>query len=121
MSKRKSKQASKAAQQEKALQDKEAARTQVPANAKRAKVPTNSSRPAPAGPRRPLTFGRQTYLFMGIGFALVLGGLLLMSGSRGTDYDAFDLDYIYGFRRITLAPIVILSGLGVVIYSIFKK
>lgn len=87
----------------------------------RAKVPPGAPRPKPAGPVRELTFGKQTYRFMGVGFALVLLGLLLMSGGRGPEYTEFDVDQIYSFRRITLAPVVILSGLGVVIYGIFKR
>lgn len=98
------------------------ARTQVQGGgAARAKVPGSAKRPAPAGPARELTFGKQTYIFMGIGFALVLVGLLLMSGGRGTEFNEFDTDQIYSFRRITLAPVVILSGLGTVIYAILKK
>ena len=89
--------------------------------AARAKVPGGAKRPAPAGPARELTFGRQTYIFMGVGFALVLLGLILMSGGRGTEFTEFDTDQIYSFRRITLAPIVILGGLGTVIYAILKK
>lgn len=123
MSKRKSKKENKAAQRAAAAaRDTNRARTQVPGGStKRARVPGGDKRPAPAGPKRELTFGKQTYLFMGIGFALVLLGLLLMSGGRGTDYTEFDIDKIYGFRQITLAPILMLSGLGVVIYGILKK
>lgn len=71
--------------------------------------------------KRPLTFGKDTYVWMGIGFALVVVGLLLMSGGRGDDPNVFDESVIYSFRRITLAPIVILAGLGTVIYAILKK
>lgn len=71
--------------------------------------------------KRPLTFGKDTYTWMGIGFALVVVGLLLMSGGRGEDPNVFDESVIYSFRRITLAPIVMLAGLGTVIYAILKK
>jgi hypothetical protein len=73
------------------------------------------------GPKRALTFGKDTYTWMGIGFALVILGLLLMSGGRGDDPAVFDESVIYSFRRITLAPIVMLAGLGTVIYAILKK
>lgn len=76
---------------------------------------------APAGPTRPLTFGAETYKWMGVGFGLVLLGLLLMSGGRGDDPNVFDESVIYSFRKITLAPAVILAGLGTVIYAILKK
>jgi hypothetical protein len=71
--------------------------------------------------KRALTFGKDTYTWMGIGFALVIIGLLLMSGGRGDDPTVFDESVIYSFRRITLAPIVMLAGLGTVIYAILKK
>ncbi|MTB52154.1 DUF3098 domain-containing protein [Lewinella sp. W8] len=70
---------------------------------------------------RPLTFGPETYKWMGGGFALVLLGILLMAGGRGDDPTVFDADAIYSFRRITLAPIVMLVGLAGVIYGILKK
>ena len=70
---------------------------------------------------RPLVFGRDTYLWLGGGFLLVVIGFIFMIGGRGDDPTVFDEDVIYSFRRITLAPIIILSGLGVVTYAIFKK
>lgn len=73
------------------------------------------------GSKRALTFGKDTYQWMGIGFALVILGLLLMSGGRGDDPTVFDESVIYSFRRITLAPIVMLAGLGTVIYAVLKK
>ncbi len=72
-------------------------------------------------PKIEMLFGRQTYIWFGIGAALVALGLLLMSGGQMPSPDVWDEGRIYSFRRITLAPIVILSGLGVVIYAIFKK
>jgi len=113
MSKRNKKKDAKVAQRAAAIQrEQPKARPQVQAKDKGAVA---------TGPARELTFGKQTYLFMGIGFALVMVGLLLMSGGRGTEYSEFDVDEIYSFRRITLAPIVILAGLGVTIFGIFKK
>jgi len=86
-------------------------------------VATRTARTVVKEPKntRPLTFGKDTYVWMGIGFALVLLGLLLMSGGRGEDPNVFDPEVIYSFRKLTLAPIVMLSGLGVVIYAILKK
>ncbi|MFT6000583.1 MAG: hypothetical protein ACI81P_003046 [Neolewinella sp.] len=87
-------------------------------------VPPRSTRTSAATStvnKRGLTFGKDTYVWMGIGFALVILGLLLMSGGRGDDPNVFDESVIYSFRRITLAPIVMLAGLGTVIYAILKK
>jgi hypothetical protein len=86
-------------------------------------TPRASTRTAAAKPtnNRELTFGRDTYIWMGIGFALVVLSLLLMSGGRGDDPAVFDENIIYSFRKITLAPIVMLAGLGTVAYAILKK
>ncbi len=87
-------------------------------------TPRTSTRPAAAvkpQDARALTFGRDTYIWMGIGFALVVLSLLLMSGGRGDDPAVFDESVIYSFRKITLAPIVMLAGLGTVVYAILKK
>lgn len=75
---------------------------------------------AAAVPVRELTFNSTNYLWMGIGFVLVLVGMLLMSGGQMPDPNTWDDNIIYSFRRTVLAPIVILAGLGVEIYAIFK-
>ncbi|SEP63771.1 DUF3098 domain-containing protein [Neolewinella agarilytica] len=116
MSKRKSKADQKKAQKAAARDNTRVAATPVKTATPRAAASSKSS-----GPARAMTFGPETFKWMGIGFALVLIGLLLMAGGRGTEYNEFDIDKIYSFRRITLAPIVILSGLGVVIFAILKK
>lgn len=69
----------------------------------------------------PLIFGRQTYYWLGAGFLLIVFGFILMTGGRGEDPTVFDESVIYSWRKITLAPIIILSGLSVVTYAIFKK
>lgn len=68
-----------------------------------------------------LILNRTNYIFFGIGFLLILVGLLLMSGGGFSDYNTFDPDHIYSFRRITLAPFVIILGLIVTVFGIFKK
>lgn len=83
---------------------------------------TPRTRTAPAAtPARELTFGKDTYIWMGIGLALIGVGMALMSGGAMPDANTWDNDLIYGFRRITLAPIAILLGLGIEVYAIFKK
>lgn len=90
--------------------------------------------PAPAAPRRKeksesifsagrgeFIFGRQNFILMGIGLALVLIGLLVMSGGAMPDPNTWDPGRIYSFRRITLAPMLMMAGFVVVIYGIFKK
>lgn len=66
------------------------------------------------------TFRKDNYLWMAIGFGTILLGLLLMSGGAMPSPDVWDESIIYSFRRITLAPLVILIGLAIEVYAIFK-
>ena len=67
-----------------------------------------------------LTFNKENYKWMGIGLAGVLIGMLLMMGGGMPSPDVWDDNIIYNFRRITLAPILIMAGLATVVYGIFK-
>jgi len=68
-----------------------------------------------------MLFTRVNYYFLFAGLALMAIGMLLMSGGSMPDYNTWDESLIYSPRRVILAPIVILSGIGVIIYSIFRK
>lgn len=66
-------------------------------------------------------FDKGNYMWMLGGLALILLGFILMSGGKSADPHQFNYDEIYSFRRITLAPIVILLGFGIEAYAIMKK
>jgi hypothetical membrane protein len=66
-------------------------------------------------------FGKDNYRWMAIGLGLILLGLLLMIGGKSKDPNVFDTNQVYSFRRITVAPILILAGLALEIVGIFKK
>jgi hypothetical protein len=66
-------------------------------------------------------FGKDNYIWMIAGLVLVGIGLLLMAGGKSDDPNVFLENEVYSFRRITVAPIVILLGLGIEVYAIFKK
>lgn len=66
-------------------------------------------------------FGKENYRWMMIGMAFILLGLLLMIGGKSKDPNIFNTSEVYSFRRITVAPILILAGLGLEIVGIFKK
>lgn len=66
-------------------------------------------------------FTRENYLWMGIGAVVMLIGLWLMSGGKSSDPNVFDNNEVYSFRRITIAPILIVAGLMVEVYAIMKK
>lgn len=68
-----------------------------------------------------LLFGKKNYMFLIGGVALIFVGFLLMAGGHMPSPEVWDESLIYSFRRITLAPIVILSGLIVSGISIFIK
>lgn len=65
-------------------------------------------------------FGRENYKLLFIGLALILLGFLLMIGGGSKDPAEFS-DAIFNFRRLTLAPILILAGYAVEIFAIMKK
>ena len=66
-------------------------------------------------------FGKSNYLFMLVGAVIVAIGMLLMVGGKSTDPNVFDYNEVYSKTRITIAPILIVIGLVVEIYAIFKK
>lgn len=68
-----------------------------------------------------LLFGRQNFIYIGIGLALVALGLLLMNGGAMPDPNVWEPERIYSFTRITLAPISMVAGFVVVAIGIFKK
>ncbi|MBP7273838.1 MAG: DUF3098 domain-containing protein [Saprospiraceae bacterium] len=72
-------------------------------------------------PKQELIFGKQNYIWMAVGMGLVALGMLLMLGGSMPSPDVWNDDIIYSFRITTLAPIVILLGLIVEVYAIFKE
>ena len=66
-------------------------------------------------------FSKENYKWMLIGLVVILLGVLLMIGGKSNDPNQFNVNEVYSFRRITLAPIVILAGLVIEIYAIFRK
>lgn len=66
----------------------------------------------------PLTVAN--YKLMLIGLGIIILGLILMSGGGSDDPNVFN-EAMFNFRRITLAPILVLAGFGFEIYAIMKK
>ncbi len=60
------------------------------------------------------------YIFGGL-IVMAIGFVLMSGGQANPSPDVFDADSLYSFRRVFLAPLVILIGLGLNIYAIFKK
>lgn len=64
--------------------------------------------------------GKINYRLMAIGFAIIIIGFILMVGGGSDDPEVFNPE-IFNFRRITLAPLILLFGFVFEIYAILKK
>ena len=69
----------------------------------------------------PFIFDKTNYLIMIAGVVVILIGFALMSGGATTDPNVFPKEELYSFRRITLAPIVVMIGFGIEIFAILKR
>ena len=65
-------------------------------------------------------FDRQNLLWMVIGAAVMTLGFLLMAGGRSEDPNVFNPDEVYSTTRITIAPLLIIAGLVIEIFAIFR-
>jgi len=68
-----------------------------------------------------LIFGKETFKWMAIGVALMVVGFIAMLGGHNSDPNVWDSNVIYNWRITILAPILLLAGLGLQIFAIFKK
>jgi hypothetical protein len=64
---------------------------------------------------------KENYKLLLIGFIIVIIGFALMAGGRSTDPKVFNGDELFSFRRIVLAPIVVLAGFIFEIWAIMRK
>ena len=62
-------------------------------------------------------FGRKNYIVMGIGLGVIALGFILMAGGGSEDPNVFNPE-IYNFRRIRLAPMLVLLGFAIEVYAI---
>ena len=65
-------------------------------------------------------FGATNYKILIIGLVVIALGSILMSGGANENPNVFN-EEVYNFRRIRLAPTVVLIGFGITIYSILVK
>lgn len=68
--------------------------------------------------KMPLTM--RNYVLILIGAAVIVLGFVLMSGGTKATPEEFSYD-IYSWRRITLAPILVVAGFAFEIYAILKR
>lgn len=66
-------------------------------------------------------FEKDNYLWMLGGIVIMAIGLILMVGGKSDDPNQFHPEQVYSTTRITIAPILILGGLVLEIFAIFRK
>lgn len=69
--------------------------------------------------KRVFAFDRMNFILLAIGMAVVILGMVLMSGS-GSSEASFDPS-IFNAQRIKVAPVVCLFGYLFIIYGIIRK
>ena len=65
-------------------------------------------------------FKKSNYLIMIIGIIFIAFGFILMSGGGSNDPNIFN-EEIYNFRRIRVAPTLVLIGFGIQVYAILYR
>jgi predicted ABC-type sugar transport system permease subunit len=85
-----------------------------------AKSSKSSTFSMPKSQNGALLFDKINYAIMAAGSFLIVLGFILMSGGN-TDPNVFNEAEIYSFRRITLAPILVIAGFIFIIVAILKK
>jgi len=71
-------------------------------------------------PKKAFLFSKRNYLIMAIGIAFIVLGFILMAGGGSDDPNVFN-EEIYNFRRIRLAPTLVLIGFAIEVYAILYK
>lgn len=63
---------------------------------------------------------KKNFVLLAIGAAIIMLGFILMAEAPTAD-DSIFKEEIYGFRCITLAPMIVLAGFVFEIYAIMRK
>jgi hypothetical protein len=66
-------------------------------------------------------FSKENFVLMLVGGLVIALGMFLMSGGKSEDPNVFSNNEVYSSTRITVAPILIVLGLLIEVYAIFKK
>lgn len=83
------------------------------------KAEKNATPLEPNKAKLPLT--KTNLMLILAGVVVVIIGFMMMAGGGSADVNQFDASEIFSFRRITLAPIVVVSGFAFVIYAIMRR
>ena len=69
----------------------------------------------------PTLFTKDNYIWMAAGLVVMAIGMFLMAGGKSENPGVFNPNEVYSTVRITIAPILILAGLVIEIFAIFRK
>jgi len=83
------------------------------------KKPSITEKSAPVS-KDGFVFSKINFQLFIVSVITIIIGYALMAGGKSDDPNRFSED-IFNFQRITLAPIIILAGYALGIYSILKK
>jgi uncharacterized membrane protein len=81
----------------------------------------SDKKPVPAKATTSALFGKENYIWMLAGLVVIALGMLLMAGGKSDNPNEFNQQEVYSTTRITIAPILIIIGLGLEVVAIFKK
>lgn len=84
-------------------------------------IPSSPNSKVSHDPGENILFTKENFKWMVIGLIVMAIGFFLMAGGKSSDPNVFNDNEIYSFRRITLAPILIVAGLIIEIFAILKK
>ena len=66
-------------------------------------------------------FDKENYKWMLLGLIVIAIGFILMAGGKSSSPNVFSEKEVYSFRRITIAPILIIAGFIIEIFAIMRK
>jgi hypothetical protein len=72
-------------------------------------------------PNAHFAIAKENYRYLIIGFVIIMIGFILMMGGKSADPAVFNAKELFSFRRITLAPLVVMAGFAFEIWAIMKK
>lgn len=72
------------------------------------------------GSKKEFLFSKRNYQIMALGIIFIVIGFILMAGGGSDDPEVFNAS-IYDFRRIRLAPTLVLIGFAIEVYAILYK
>jgi len=70
--------------------------------------------------KKDFLFNKSNYKWLFISIITIAFGFILMSGGGSKDPNFFNAE-IFNFRRIRLAPTIVIIGFGIAVYSILKN